>query len=394
MSAARPTTHDNPAGARSCDRADRAGGRPAPPDPRLAVAVARRGADRPARAREARRPAPPRRDGGGQPAALLPPGMGLDARGGDERGRAAAAVGAVRDRARPGGVRDRPPARRAAGGGGAGRARRRAPAARLLLAGGARLRGGRAGVRARVPVLPRRARAPAAGGAVVGARLGRRARLPLLRDLPGRDRGGDPARAPRPRRAARARRRRAGRRVAAAAAVRADRRRPHRECDGRHGPGRAREGRRDELVRGRARSGDRQPRVAGRRAAARRRGPRRAPPHARGDPPRGGRRRRGGADRARRARRRRLPQQPQHAAGARDRARGAGARVRRGAARGRRARRRRVRGDGRRHDRRALRSRARARGLAGHRPRPRRDPGRRSWRRPTPTCRCAGTARR
>ena len=143
-------------------------------------------------------------------------------------------------------------------------------------------------------LLPRCARGEAS--AVVGARLGRRARLPLLRDLPGRDRGGDPARAPRPRRAARARRRRAGRGGAAAAAGRAGRRRPHRQRDGRHGPGRAREGRRDELARGRARGGGGQPRVAGGRAAARGRGPRRAPSRAGGDPPRGGRRGRGGAD--------------------------------------------------------------------------------------------------
>ena len=39
----------------------------------------------------------------------------------------------------------------------------------------------------------------ALGAAGVGARVGGRARLPLLRDLPDRDRGGDPARAPRPR---------------------------------------------------------------------------------------------------------------------------------------------------------------------------------------------------
>ena len=158
----------------------------------------------------------------------------------------------------------------AARGGGAGRARRRAPAARGRLAGGARLRGGRARGRGRVRPVPRCARGEP--GAVVGARLGRRTRLPLLRDLPGRDRGGDPARAPRPRRAARARRRRAGRGGAAAAAGRAGRRRPHRQRDGRHGPGRAREGRRDELARRRARGAVQQPRVAGGRAAARGRG--------------------------------------------------------------------------------------------------------------------------
>ena len=73
--------------------------------------------------------------------------------------------------------------------------------------------------------------------------------------------------------------------------------------------------------------------------------------------------------------RRRLPQQPQHAAGAGDRARGPGARLRRRAPRGRGARRGRVRRDGRRHGRRPHGSRARARGLARHRARPRRDAG-------------------
>ena len=104
-------------------------------------------------ARDPRRPLPHRRPAGGQPAALLPRRVGVDPGGGDERVRAAAAVGAVRDRARAGGVGDRPAAGRRAHGGRAGGARGGAPAARLLLAGGARLRGGRARVRARVPVL-------------------------------------------------------------------------------------------------------------------------------------------------------------------------------------------------------------------------------------------------
>ena len=190
---------DNPAGAASPDRADRARGRAAPPHPRLAVAVARRGADRPARAREPRRPAAPGRDarrrtrrcstcfewvwtrvaGTSEVAlrlpsalfgiALVPVAFAIGRRLGGQRAAVAlAALVAVQ------------------------------PAARLLLAGGARLRGGRARVRGRVRLLPRCARGKAS--AVVGARLGRRARLPLLRDLPGRDRGGDPARAPRPRR--------------------------------------------------------------------------------------------------------------------------------------------------------------------------------------------------
>ena len=63
------------------------------PDPRLAVAVAGRGADRRARAREPRRALPPGRRAGGEPAAVLRRRVAVDPRRGDERVRAAAAVG-------------------------------------------------------------------------------------------------------------------------------------------------------------------------------------------------------------------------------------------------------------------------------------------------------------
>ena len=105
-------------------------------------------------------------------------------------------------------------------------------------------------------------------GDVVGARVRGRARLPLLRDLPGRDRGGDPARAPRSRGAAR---RSAGSRWPERALL------PllaeqlggdHTDnVIGGHRAGRAGEGRRDELAGGRAGGGDRRTRVAGGRAA-------------------------------------------------------------------------------------------------------------------------------
>ena len=83
----------NAAGAASRpDRADRARRGAPPPDARLPVAVARRGADRRARAREPRRAVPPGRRAGGEPAAVLRRRVAVDARGGDERDRAAAAV--------------------------------------------------------------------------------------------------------------------------------------------------------------------------------------------------------------------------------------------------------------------------------------------------------------
>ena len=175
----------------------------------------------------------------------------------------------------------------------------------------------------------------AARRARVGAGLGGRARLPLLRDLPGRDRGGDPARPPRPRGAARARR---ASRVAGAALL------PLvlEQLDGEHGdnvtagrgPRRAREGRRRRA--GSWASAARRSTnlewlagvlmLAGVALLLVRRGARD------GAPPGRRRRRRRGADAARGARRRRLPQQPQHAPGAGHPARDPGARLRRRAA--------------------------------------------------------------
>jgi hypothetical protein len=84
-----PSSRHNTPRAASPDRADHARGRAAPAHPRLAVAAARRGADGATRAREPRRAAPPRRERGGQPATVLPPRVRVDARRGDERGRAA-----------------------------------------------------------------------------------------------------------------------------------------------------------------------------------------------------------------------------------------------------------------------------------------------------------------
>ena len=279
----------NGAGAASPDRADRARGGAPPADARLAVAVARRGADRRARARGAsaalfhqvaeQEANPPlfyvvewlwtRVAGTSEIALRLPSalcGIALVP--------VAYAIGRRLASERAGGR--------------AGGARRGAPAARLLLAGGARVRGGRARVRGRVHVLPRRGRGPARR-ARVGARVGGGARLPLLRDLPDRDRGRDPARPPRPRRAAGAGGRRRGGARAAAAGARAGRRRPRRQRHGRHRPGGAREGGRDELAGGRAGRGDRRARMAGGRAARGGRGRvgrggRRRPPAGEGRP--------------------------------------------------------------------------------------------------------------
>ena len=165
------------------DRVDRARRCAPPADARLAVAVARRGADRRARAAgtSARCSTRSLEQEANPPLFYVVEWLWTRVAGTSEIALRLPSA-AVRDRARAGRVRDSGGGwRRSAPGCRAGGARRGAPAARLLLAGGRRGgRGGRARVRGRVHLLPRRGRGPARR-ARVGARVGGGARLPLLR---------------------------------------------------------------------------------------------------------------------------------------------------------------------------------------------------------------------
>ena len=320
-----------------------------------------------------RRAAAPRRRAGGEPAALLLLRVGVDARGGDERRlRAPSAVFGIVLVPVAYAIGRRLGGRRAAG------ALAALVAVHPLLVYYSQEARGYAAVALACAVgfglLPRRPRGEASAG--LGARLRGRARLPLLRDSS----------------RSRSRRRSCSRDAAGPCCPRsaashwparhfcrsrrAARRQSHRQRDGGVGLASASRawrragwsasgappvegsGSRGSWARS-AVTGGQCPHVVG-AGADRGRGGAQAVAGGGG----------GGADRARGAHRRGLPQQPQHAPGARDRARGARARVRAGRRVGAALGAATPAWPCRRHHRGAHRSRARARGLARHRAAP------------------------